>query len=121
MLAATSQPSLLDPAVRRPGRFDREIELGASSPPLLPFLSFQLPRLTDFFHGTGPPPVPPLAMCICIIMCPSCCCPGVPGDQARASILRALLHQAGSAGKRLLDEEEEQGKGEGPISAVASR
>src|SRR3989338_5554857 len=31
VIAATNMPNMLDPALRRPGRFDREIELGAPS------------------------------------------------------------------------------------------
>ena len=32
VVAATNRPEALDPALRRPGRFDREVEVGVPSP-----------------------------------------------------------------------------------------
>lgn len=32
VIAATNRPGSLDPALRRPGRFDRELEVGVPSP-----------------------------------------------------------------------------------------
>lgn len=32
MVAATNRQDALDPALRRPGRFDREVEVGVPSP-----------------------------------------------------------------------------------------
>ena len=32
MIAASNRPEALDPALRRPGRFDRELEVGVPSP-----------------------------------------------------------------------------------------
>ena len=32
VVAATNRPEALDPALRRPGRFDRELEVGVPSP-----------------------------------------------------------------------------------------
>lgn len=32
VLAATNRPDSLDPALRRPGRFDREVEVGVPAP-----------------------------------------------------------------------------------------
>lgn len=32
VIAATNRPEALDPALRRPGRFDRELEVGVPSP-----------------------------------------------------------------------------------------
>lgn len=32
VVAATNRPSALDPALRRPGRFERELEVGAPGP-----------------------------------------------------------------------------------------
>jgi hypothetical protein len=34
VLAATNRPGALDPALRRPGRFDQELEIGPCPPPL---------------------------------------------------------------------------------------
>lgn len=33
VIAATNRPEALDSALRRPGRFDRELEVGVPSPP----------------------------------------------------------------------------------------
>ena len=32
VVAATNRPEALDPALRRPGRFDRELEVGVPTP-----------------------------------------------------------------------------------------
>lgn len=32
VIGTTNRPNAIDPALRRPGRFDREIEIGVSSP-----------------------------------------------------------------------------------------
>lgn len=34
VVATTNRPNAIDPALRRPGRFDREIEIGAYAVPL---------------------------------------------------------------------------------------
>jgi hypothetical protein len=36
VLAGTNRPDILDRALLRPGRFDRQIALGSSPPPILP-------------------------------------------------------------------------------------
>lgn len=36
VVATTNRPNALDPALRRPGRFDREIEIGTSASPVHP-------------------------------------------------------------------------------------
>lgn len=113
MLAATSVPSALDPAVRRPGRFDREIELGTSSlatqQPLSRFTPSLLLLVTSSipYHPslTAPRIIEPFA--------------GVPGEAARASILRVLLSQAGPMAAHLLPPPETPNLPEGSVTEVS--
>src|SRR5437899_4717192 len=63
VIAATNRPNAIDPALRRPGRFDREIEIGVPDKMgryevlqihtrTMPLASdVGLPRLSDICHG----------------------------------------------------------------------
>lgn len=44
VVATTNRPNAIDPALRRPGRFDREIEIGESTGPIMAPLSPEISR-----------------------------------------------------------------------------
>lgn len=72
VIGATNRPNAIDPALRRPGRFDKEIEIGASPSSLC---SLKMHRI-----GIDP-----------LLLLPVLSGKGVPDATARLSILSTLL------------------------------